>query len=362
MLAFAMLLSTNTVTAQHVGTRFTDNVSIEVKGGVSTQMLDMYKGVSPVVGIQVEKYVNPWLGFAVDANTLISNPYGSGNPHTMFDVVNVNMLTKVNLLNTLNYNGERKFFEPVIFAGIGWGHRTCKDYATATHEHGKNYMVSKAGVELNFNLDKEKAWGVRVSPAVVWGPVECGRLDARTGGFEITAGVTYHFKGSNGKRYFTNARLYDYEEVNRLNETIEALNKENAMNKRVIAGQRNELHKQAEMLKRNHEVKRDTVYMDLNSKVFFNAGSAVITSKAAVRDLASQLKENANYIVTGYASKDGATKYNQTLSEKRAKNLMNMLIEYGVNPDNITFVGKGETTEFSTTDRARNRVAVVDIK
>ena len=80
-------------------------------------------------------------------------------------------------------------------------------------EHGKNYAVSKAGVELNFNLDKEKAWGVRISPAVVWGPVECGRLDARTGEFEITAGITYHFKGSNGKRYFTKARLYDYDEV-----------------------------------------------------------------------------------------------------------------------------------------------------
>ena len=32
----------------------------------------------------------------------------------------------------------------------------------------------------------------------------------------------------------------------------------------------------------------------------------------------------------------------------------------GVNPDNITFVGKGETTQFSTTDRSKNRVAVVD--
>lgn len=361
MLAFAMVLSTNTVTAQHVGTKFTDNVSVEVRGGVSTPLLDMYKGVSPLIGIQVEKYVTPWLGFAVDANTLISNPYGSNNPHTMFDVVNVNMLAKVNLLNTFNYNGERKFFEPVLFAGMGCGHRTCKEYATI-HEHGKNYVVSKAGVELNFNLDKEKAWGVRISPAVVWGPVECGRLDARTGEFEITAGITYHFKGSNGKRYFTKARLYDYDEVRQLNETIKALTKENEKNKRVIANQRNELSKHTELVKSKSEVVHDTVYMTLNSKVFFKVGSAVITSKAAVRDLASRLKENTKYVVTGYASEDGPTEYNQTLSENRAKNLMSMLIKYGVNPDNITFVGKGETTQFSTTDRSQNRVAVVDVQ
>lgn len=361
MLTLTMFLSASTMSAQHVGTKFTDNVSVEVKGGVSTSMLDMYKGVSPVVGIQVERYVNPWLGFAVDANTLIANPYGSENPHTMFDVVNVNMLSKVNLLNTFNFNGERKFFEPVLFAGIGWGHRTCEDFAKS-FEHGKNYMVSKAGVELNFNLDKEKAWGVRVSPAVVWGPVDCGRLDARNSGFEITAGVTYHFKGSNGKRHFTNARLYDYEEVRRLNETIEALNNENTHQKRVIEGQRAALRKQADLLRRKPEVIRDTVYMNLNSKVFFNAGSAVITSKAAVRDLAAQLKTNTNYVVTGYASEEGATEYNQTLSENRAKNLMNMLVEYGVNPDNVTFVGKGETTQFSATDRSQNRVAVVETK
>jgi outer membrane protein OmpA-like peptidoglycan-associated protein len=140
------------------------------------------------------------------------------------------------------------------------------------------------------------------------------------------------------------------------------LNNENIHQKRVIEGQRDALRKQADLLRRKPEVIRDTVYMNLNSKVFFNAGSAEITSKAAVRDLAAQLKTNTNYVVTGYASEEGATEYNQTLSENRAKNLMNMLVEYGVNPDNVTFVGKGETTQFSATDRSQNRVAVVETK
>ena len=65
----ACMLSFTVANAQYGPTKFTDNVTVEIRGGVSTSMTDFYKGVSPVVGVGVEKYVTPWLGFAIDANS-----------------------------------------------------------------------------------------------------------------------------------------------------------------------------------------------------------------------------------------------------------------------------------------------------
>lgn len=356
----AMMLTFNVSYAQYGPTKFTDNVAVEIKGGISTQLNDLYSGVSPVVGVQIEKYVTPWLGFAVDANTLISNPYGSTNPHTMFDVVNVNMLTKVNLLNTFNYNGDRKFFEPVLFAGIGWGHRTCEEYST-TLEHGKNYMVSKAGVELNFNLDKEKAWGVRLSPAVVWGPVDCGRLDARNGGFEITAGITYHFKNKDGNRHFTKVRLYDQDEVNSLNDEINRLKQENLNMRNINDKMKNDMRRF-----RNHKpkviVKTDTVMLMPNIQFEQGSKHLVPTSESTVIKMAEYMKSKPNkvYTLMGYASVEGSTKYNEQLSLLRAETLRNKLIDYGVNQNNLKVVGYGETDKFSEEIRELNRIVVIE--
>jgi outer membrane protein OmpA-like peptidoglycan-associated protein len=358
------LFTLTTISAQHGPIKFTDNVSIEVKGGVSTPLADMFDGVSPVIGIGAEKYVSPYLGFAIDANALTNNPYGNLNPHTTFDVVNVNLLGKWNMRNTWNYDGTRKFFEPVLFAGVGLGHRTCSEYVVNNDNYfyGKNYLVTKVGAELNFNLGTEKAWAVRVSPAVVWGPCHNGQLNAKNGGFEVTAGVVYHFRNSDGNITFTNPRLYDYDEVARLNETIERLTAERQRDKERIGHQVRDLKRLGDELRRKPKVIRDTVYVNLGTKQFFKVNSADIVSKAAVRDLAKSLNPDTKYVIVGYASEDGSEEYNKVLSENRAENVMNALVEFGVNKDNLTFVGNGETTQFSTDNKEDNRVVVIERK
>ena len=92
----AIMLSFGAINAQVMPAKFFDNVAVGVKGGISTPLNKPFDGVSPAVGLEVEKYINPWLGVAIDGTTLIANPYGKANPHTMFDVVNVNGL--VNLI------------------------------------------------------------------------------------------------------------------------------------------------------------------------------------------------------------------------------------------------------------------------
>ena len=87
-------------------------------------------------------------------------------------------------------------------------------------------MVSKAGVELNFHLDKERAWALRLSPSVAWGPVDDGKLDSRNGRFEVTVGVAYHFKNKDGNRHYTKITPRSQAEIDMLNEELAKLKQE----------------------------------------------------------------------------------------------------------------------------------------
>lgn len=357
MFLVACMLSFSVANAQYGPTRFTDNVTVEVRGGVSTSMTEFYKGVSPVVGVGVEKYVTPWLGFGIDANSLIANPWGSNNPHTAFDVVNVNLLSKVNVLNLVNYNGERKFFEPVVFAGIGWGHVTCSDAPI------RNYMVSKAGVELNFHLDKERAWALRLSPAAVWGPVEGGKLDARNGGFEVTVGVAYHFKNKDGNRAYTKVTPRSQYEIDQLNAVIVELNQERG----ALRAENEKLREVAKNLANDLEAEKknvrvDTVYVNLDTHEYFKVGSAEVISQASIRTLANSLDHSKHYVVVGYASEEGPKAFNDELSRRRAETVYKLLVKFGFPETNLEFKGAGPTTQFSTEDRDANRVVVVEQK
>ena len=48
-------------------------------------------------------------------------------------------------------------------------------------------------------------------------------FNANYANWEITAGVIYHFKNSNGKHHMTKVRAYDASEVSALNATINNL-------------------------------------------------------------------------------------------------------------------------------------------
>ena len=350
---FAFMICFGTTMAQYGPTKFTDNVTVGVKTGVSTSMTNFYSGVSPEFGIELEKYVTPWLGFAIDANTLINNPWGYANPHTAFDVVNVNLLGKMNILNLVNYSGQRNFFEPVIFGGIGWGHRTCSDFLN------RNYMVTKVGAEMNFHLDNEKAWVLRVSPACVWGPVNDGKLNAKNGGFEVMIGVAYHFKNSDGNRAYTKITPRSQNEIDHLNAAIcelvrerNILTKENKGLKRMVT----------DLSNRKPEVRIDTVYINLNTYEYFKVGSSDIISMASIRQLASSMNKDNKYVIVGYASEEGNKEFNNKLSVRRAENVYNALIKFGFPKENLEFMGEGPTTQFSTTDRDANRVVVIEQK
>ena len=78
-------------------------------------------------------------------------------------------------------------------------------------------------------LEKRKKNG-----KLTWNDINNGKLVKQNGNFEVTAGVVYHFKTSNGKHSIAMPRLYDAAEVAALNARINELMKRPAVVKEVV--------------------------------------------------------------------------------------------------------------------------------
>ena len=99
------------------------------------------------------------------------------------------------------------------------------------------------------------------------------------------------------------------------------------------------------------------------SDILFKTDSAGITPELSVNltRFAEILLSNANYrvIIEGHTDNRGADDYNQTLSEKRAENVLTFLVGKGVSPDRLSAVGYGKSRPVDTNEtpdgRKRNR-------
>lgn len=351
MMAFMVIMGNAQTQSNFAGSsKFLDNVSVTVQGGVLTAFDEFVKGhtaVAPIALIGVDKYINPWFGVGVEGRTLIGTGHGKFNTHTAFDVVNVSGYVKFNIMNMFAFDGTRHFFEPVVYTGIGWGHNTCSEVSP------RNYMTYRAGAELNFNLGEKKHWAVVVNPSVVWGDINNGKLNKHTGSFELTAGVVYHFTTSNGTTSFAKAKLYDQDEVDMLNGKINGLKKD-----------LDDANATIEVLKNQpKQTVTETVTKVVWPKVQFKQGSAKITetSMANIYDIADMVKDSGDTIkITGYASTEGSATYNKKLSYKRAEAVKKALVDAGVSPDKILTEGKGATNVFNPDDLNTNRIVTVD--
>ena len=332
--------------------KFTDNVSVTLGGGVVTPMEDFFTNGSttPIVVLGVDKFVNPWLGVGVEGRTSI----GVGdnyNPHTAFDYVNVSTYLKLNVLNMIKFNGQRRVFEPVLFGGLGWGHANCSivddDYTRLGTNHtavnARDFMTGRVGAELNFYFNSKKVkgeksgWSINVTPSVVWGDICNGRLDKRCGYFEVTAGVRYTFKSSNGRRVMDAS-------------PVPALVAENAALAKALDEARSTV-KTVEVVKEvpaTNAVSTADVWT-----VAFEFDSAKLTD--AAKTTLNAIPTNIVVTVDGFASyeKKSNKKHNDALSAARAVAVADYLTARGVKVAET--VGRGA-------DATSARVTIVSLK
>ena len=223
IILLAMVLGAFTANAQSVveGTKLTDNWSVEVNAGAITPLTHsaFFKNARPGFGIGVSKQLTPIFGLGLQGMGYINTT----SSKTAFDASDISLLGKVNLMNLFaGYNGTPRLFEVEAVAGAGWLHY----YVNGDGD--QNSWSTRFGLNLNFNLGESKAWTLGLKPAIVYDMQgdfnqAKSRFNANNAAFELTAGLTYHFKSSTGNRYFTKVRVYNQGEIDDLNASINAL-------------------------------------------------------------------------------------------------------------------------------------------
>lgn len=301
-----------------------DNTSISIIGGVTTPL--NFNSMFPINGIAVaklQKDLTPLFG--VNLEGLVSfgdNHYGNAN--TFVKSTNVGLNGTINVSNLLlGYKGKPRVFEVGTEAGIGWLH-SWTDYS--------NYLTSKTGVTLSFNLGKTKANSIIINPAIYWNLNRSGHIEFNKNYAQLAllVGWTYHFKTSNGTHSF---KAYD---IGALNDEINSL--------------RTELKKKPTQVVK--EITKTVTNTIGNTVIFFAQNSSQL-SENALAELA-KIPSGSKVSIIGSASPEGTSEYNKSLSERRAEVVSKYLSERGITVENC--IGNG------VTDDTSGRTATIIIK
>jgi outer membrane protein OmpA-like peptidoglycan-associated protein len=103
----------------------------------------------------------------------------------------------------------------------------------------------------------------------------------------------------------------------------------------------------------------DRLVVTMSEAVLFDVDSAALKAHAKetlgqMADVMVRYPEN-DILVKGHTDSTGSEKYNQELSERRAKAVKNYLIDSGISGQRITSIGFGETMPVSSNDTAEDR-------
>lgn len=332
-LLFSSLVSVNAQIATQ-NSNALDNIYVGVTGGVSTP-LD-FNSVFPLnvnAGLVIGKEFNPYVGMNIEGLAMFNNNHFD-NAETFVKAVNVGLNGTLNLSNTFaGYKGTPRAVEFGLVAGFGWLH---------TWEVHANYLTAKTGVDVKFNLGKNKAHTIMLTPAVYWNLNKIGDVKFNKNHTQLALNVTYvyHLKTSNGTHHF---KTYDVgamtADINELRARLDECEKrEPKVVEKVII---------KEVPQKDTTNAVATAHSEWGVKFAFNSAELTDDAKATL----DKVPAGAEVSLEGFASPEGNAKYNQKLSQKRADAVAKYLTDKGVKVKSA--VGKGvpytRTVEIKTT-------------
>ena len=370
IILLACVLGAFSAKAQTVieSTKFTDNWSVGINAGAVTPLTHsaFFKSMRPAFGVGFSKQLTPNFGLGFQGMGYVNTTQSK----TAFDASDVSLLGKVNLMNLFGtYLGTPRVFEIEAVAGVGWLHY----YASGDGD--ENSWSTRFGLNFNFNLGETKAWTLGIKPAIVYDmqgsfPETKSRFNANNAAFELTAGLTYHFKMSTGNHYFTKVKVYNQSEIDDLNVAINALREQVGSRDRELnnANQRiSGLHKELEEC-RTKVVPVETVVKTARvpeSIITFRQGRSSVDASQLpnVERVASYMKKypDSKVIIKGYASPEGNVEINAKIATARAEAVKTILVnKYKINTSRITAEDQGVGDMFTEPDW--NRVSVCTIE
>lgn len=350
MLTFAFIF---TVKAQYsnfsTDSRFTDNWSIGFEGGIQTNLNNWKNSHGAIFGLNLNKDLSPYFGLSIEAlggGDVTPNWFADGSYFKNgkgFDYLTGFLTGRWNVMNSFGgFKGYRRIFEIETNVGVGYGRFfPDKDFA-----HYWNAFQFKTGLNLNFYVDEAKSLSINVRPAIIWNLSQTGQFDSRYGVAQVTAGITYHFKTSNGTHYFVKSP------VSQLSEELAALT---AINNDLQAQWANRPIVEKEVIvEKVVETPQPELTAQLVEKTYvinFAWDSSGLLGDA--KEILNQIPVGASVEVAGYASPEGSKSYNLKLSQRRADAVSEYLESRGVKVSKS--VGYGADNEEA------NRLVIVNI-
>lgn len=315
---FALLISAvvgvNAQTAYQSAKVF-DNVSVGVTGGISSPL--NFNSVTPFntnFGIRLQKDFTPVVGVQAEGLAFVNGNHFANDVNTWVKATNVGVNGVLNLSNLIGgYKGSPRVFEVSTVTGIGWLYKW---------DTSSNYLSSKTGIDLAFNLGNEKQHSIVLTPAVYWNlssgnGVEFNRNHAQ---LAVNVAYVYHFKTSNGTHHF---KTYDIgaknDEINRLKEELASEGKKNQS----LIENNTKLNSQLAAL----NSKGDT--LNMKWVVEFEQGKSELSSKAK-EELKNVIDAKKLVCVVAKASPEGSKDTNKKLSDERAAVVTKYLTDNGV--------------------------------
>ena len=375
---------------------FRSNWSMGIDGGVSTPLKghSFFTNMRGIVGIHLQKGISPAFSIGVEGMAGINtcswetiyytNHYGveqtaPAYSTTAFDNLYVGAYGAVNMFNLfggLPCEGPRLFDIDVV-AGIGWGHNFNSEQAFAPYAYGvrdQNYMVTKAGLNLNFNLSR--VFTISLKPSVSfnitgtkYSPLDIEYTSAgytiHKANFNCLVGLTFRMG-----RQFECVTPADPAMIDELNARInEIRSKVETANTATAAAESRAIALAQELTacqdKKPEVIKETGNNIQSVRYIFYRNGSSKITAdqQPNVEMVAAYLnsRPEAKVEIKGYASPDGNAELNQRLAAARAESVKTMLInKYGINANRITAKGEGIGELFS--ENSWNRVAICTLE
>ncbi len=301
----------------------------------------------------VGKWFNPYLGVRGAAQGGRIHTFVGENAEKMYSqtLFNAHVDFMFNVTNYFLKYKEDRFYNFIPTVGAGYAHR----FDDKFKYRGMNGITFNASLLNTFRITNRLD-----AFAEVGGMLIESRFDRGANGDSHWNGIMTGSVGlilNIGKNDFSEAYLMDQGLIDDLNDQINKLRQENA-----------KLALRPESCPQCPETTTKTVEViktiGSNNMVIFRLGSANIDTnqEANIYATAKALQENPNakVKVIGYADKKtGSASINERLSEKRAKNVANQLInKYNINSSRVTIEWKGDSTQpFS--ENSWNRVAIM---
>ena len=191
-----------------------------------------------------------------------------------------------------------------------------------------------------------------------------------------TAGLAFNFGKTNFDRHSSITPVvipvpFTTEQYNALKDKVAALEKENAALKDKVAALEKELAPLKKLvngqtyLYENGTFTAVDVTPDAPITLYFNIGSDKLSAreKAHLEYFTQNVVNGDTKLsVNGYADKQtGSAKYNQALSEKRVKTVVDLLKKAGANEANIETAAHGSEVQLFDS-AAKNRVVTIEVK